>query len=161
VTYRGRRSYSVGLAACAQSRRADAVGVHAAQGMEPVKALHDIGVEEKTPKRTTIGQNRLVHHDRAFFKLHPQAPSLGGTVVDTSEAWLMNALILPNLIPSKNAKEDCRRGTGRLVQGNPAGALADFDRVLEAAPDYPEAFNNRGVARHGLGTGTGTRLGSR
>ena len=44
-----------------------------------------------------------------------------------------------------------KSGTDRLVGGDRDGSLADFDRALEADPDYPEAYNNRGVARHGLG----------
>ena len=52
---------------------------------------------------------------------------------------------------STQANENCRRGTTRLVRGDRAGALADFDRALAVDPVYPEAYNNRGVARHGLG----------
>jgi tetratricopeptide (TPR) repeat protein len=63
----------------------------------------------------------------------------------------MNALALPILVHSKNAQDDSRRGAARLAQGDFAAARADFDRALEAAPDYPEAYNNRGVSRHALG----------
>ena len=35
------------------------------------------------------------------------------------------------------------------------GAVADFDRAVELAPRYAEAYNNRGAARHELGDDAG------
>ena len=40
--------------------------------------------------------------------------------------------------------------------GDLAGALADFDRALELAPRYTEAYSNRGTARHARGDDAGS-----
>ena len=50
------------------------------------------------------------------------------------------------------ARDYCDRGTRATPQGDLRGAVADFQRALEIDPDYPEAWNNRGAARHALGT---------
>jgi hypothetical protein len=55
------------------------------------------------------------------------------------------------MIRSARAQEDCCRGTTQLVRGDRAGALADFDRALEADPNYPEAYNKGGGRSPGLG----------
>jgi hypothetical protein len=61
------------------------------------------------------------------------------------------------LLPAK-ARDDCRRGTSRFVRGI-TPALADFQSVLESAPTFPKADNNRGITRHVLGGGP-RRLGA-
>ena len=43
------------------------------------------------------------------------------------------------------------RGAVRFARGDLRGAVADFDRALDADPGYAEAYHNRGVARHSLG----------
>jgi tetratricopeptide (TPR) repeat protein len=39
--------------------------------------------------------------------------------------------------------------------GDPAGAVPDFDRAIQLAPSYAEAYSNRGEARRALGDFTG------
>ena len=43
------------------------------------------------------------------------------------------------------------QGTQKYMNGDFIGAIASFDRALEFKPDYPDAWNNRGVALRNLG----------
>jgi tetratricopeptide (TPR) repeat protein len=38
-----------------------------------------------------------------------------------------------------------------MARGDSAGALADFGQAIQIEPCYPEAYNNRGAARHAQG----------
>lgn len=43
------------------------------------------------------------------------------------------------------------RGNTKLVLNDNAGAIADFDRVIALAPNFDEAYNNRGSAKSMFG----------
>jgi hypothetical protein len=57
------------------------------------------------------------------------------------------------MIPSVQAYEDCRRGTARLVQGDRAGSLSDFDQAPQLGPGLAVAsvYENDAAARQAIG----------
>jgi len=53
----------------------------------------------------------------------------------------------PMSTPAQAAAERCRRGEAMRAGGDLAGARAEFDRALEADPQWPEALLGRGRVR--------------
>ncbi|AFY95467.1 tetratricopeptide repeat protein [Chamaesiphon minutus PCC 6605] len=75
-------------------------------------------------------------------------------------ALLLSALSMPTAVaasPSlpvnttKPAESHNYQGTTKFQQGDPRGAILEFDRAISIDPKYAEAYINRAVAKLGLG----------
>ena len=51
----------------------------------------------------------------------------------------------------KSAQDYFRRAMRRYRSQDRAGAIADFDRAIQLQPNFPDAYNNRGIVKGSLG----------